>query len=40
MEKEALQKSALPSEISVTPILGLVIPVYHFQAGFSSMVIC
>ena len=36
MEKEALHKSALSFEVAVAPILGLVIPVYRGQTGFSS----
>ena len=35
-EKEALHKSALSFEVAVAPILGLVIPVYRGQTGFSS----
>ena len=36
-EKEALHKSALSSEVAVPRILGLVIPVYRGQTGFSSV---
>ena len=35
-EKEALHKSALTFEVAVAPTLGLVIPVYCGQTGFSS----
>ena len=35
-EKEALHKSALAFEVTVAPNLGLVIPVYSRQTGFSS----
>ena len=35
-EKGALHKSALSFEVAVVPILGLVIPVYRGQTGFSS----
>ena len=35
-EKEALHKSALTFEVAVAPTLGLVIPVYCRQTGFSS----
>jgi len=35
-EKEALHKSALVFEVAVAPNLGLVIPVYSRQTGFSS----
>ena len=35
-EKEALHKSALTFEVTVAPTLGLVIPVYCRQTGFSS----
>jgi len=35
-EKEALHKSALAFEVAVAPNLGLVIPVYSRQTGFSS----
>ena len=34
-EKEALHKSALTFEVAVVPTLGLVIPVYCRQTGFS-----
>ena len=35
-EKEALHKSALSFEVAVALILGLVIPVYRDETGFSS----
>ena len=35
-KKEALHKSASSFEVAVAPILGLVIPVYCRQTGFSS----
>jgi len=35
-EKKALHKSTLVFEVTVAPNLGLVIPVYSHQAGFSS----
>ena len=35
-EKEALHKSGLSFEVAVAPTLGLVIPVYCRQTGFSS----
>jgi len=35
-EKEALHKYALAFEVAVSPILGLVIPVYSCQTSFSS----
>jgi len=35
-KKEALHKSALAFEVAVAPNLGLVIPVYSHQTGFSS----
>jgi len=35
-KKEALHKSALAFEVAVAPNLGLVIPVYSRQTGFSS----
>ena len=35
-EKEALHKSALAFEVAVAPNLGLVIPDYSRQTGFSS----
>ena len=36
-EKEALHKSALAFEVAIAPNLGLVIPVYSRQTGFSSV---
>ena len=35
-KKEALHKSASSFEVTVAPVLGLVIPVYCRQTGFSS----
>ena len=35
-EKEALHKSAVAFEVAVAPNLGLLIPVYSRQTGFSS----
>ena len=35
-EKEALHKSGPSFEVAVAPVLGLVIPVYSQQTGFSS----
>jgi len=36
-EKEALHKSALAFQVAVAPNLGLAIPVYSRQTGFSSV---